>query len=441
MVEKIKYLGVILLSHYLLYPFYLDAFSNSLQQLLIFGSLLIYAIINKEIFSTLFKGLREKKMYFTIAMLLFSIILLASFFIPIIYQTMDFSYLSSQIRHVFYLLMYIILLAMIRIKKPAQNLKNEFMKLFTLATRNYVVFTMVLLAVGPFREFWLNFIHETPRRLELLEMPIYFARIGWAGYSGFSVTFFCTIAVLFSIYLILHTYEHQKKISIKEVINMFFALIGNAFYGRSGLLVSLILIIIGAAYFVFINRKIKYIVYLVSAIVIIFMLLTIIKEFNSTLASWYSWMMQPFVSLIESGRIETSSTDALWEMWFIPDDSTILFGDGFYTSPLNGRYYMGTDVGFLRPLLFFGSTFMTTIYIVPATLSIGIASKNRLNKFFAFLTLITLFIFEIKAEVVFLLIPILIILFIGEFSSREDKENTYKNNRSYKTIVTEGIAR
>lgn len=419
MQKKFQYIGVILLAHYLLYPFYLDSISNFIQQLFIFGALTLYAIVKKETFIPLFSRFNEGKSFLIVAILFYMLIPVASFFVPLIHGTMDFTYLSSQIRHIFYLLMYFILLAMIRNHKPNCNLRNEFLKLFTLATRNYVIFTILLVVIDPFRNFWISLIHETPRRLELLDMPIYFARIGWAGYSGFSVTFFSTLAVLFSIYLILYTYDFRGRIPKREVVNMFFALIGNAFYGRSGLLVSLILIALGAIYFVFVHKKVKYIFYLIGSILIVFVFLTIIKEFNATLASWYGWMMQPFVSIFESGRIETTSTDALWDMWFVPEPSTLVFGDGFYTSPTSGRYYMGTDVGFIRPILFFGSFFMMAIFVVPAALSIGIGIKSRLNSFFAAMILLTLFIFEVKAEVVFLLIPILIILFIAEFSQQK----------------------
>jgi hypothetical protein len=73
-----------------------------------------------------------------------------------------------------------------------------------------------------------------------------------------------------------------------------------------------------------------------------------------------------FFSLVEKGKWEVSSTDKLKTMYVYPDNmKTWMIGDGYFSSPrddpyyvgpLNkiGGYYMGTDVGYLRFIFYFG---------------------------------------------------------------------------------------
>lgn len=72
-----------------------------------------------------------------------------------------------------------------------------------------------------------------------------------------------------------------------------------------------------------------------------------------------------FFSLIEKGKWEVNSNNRLKEMFVFPDNlRTWIIGDGYienpynrdpyYTGPLIGGYYMGTDVGYLRFIFYFG---------------------------------------------------------------------------------------
>lgn len=65
--------------------------------------------------------------------------------------------------------------------------------------------------------------------------------------------------------------------------------------------------------------------------------------------SFFKWMFEPVVNYIEYGVLESRSTSHLMEMWYIPGDLTILVGDGLYSD-----YYGGTDIGYMRQILFGG---------------------------------------------------------------------------------------
>ena len=71
-----------------------------------------------------------------------------------------------------------------------------------------------------------------------------------------------------------------------------------------------------------------------------------------------------FFSLVEEGHWQTGSNDVLMSMYVFPDNAeTWLIGDGYFVIPgedpyymgvVTEGYYMGTDVGFLRYIFFFG---------------------------------------------------------------------------------------
>ena len=90
-----------------------------------------------------------------------------------------------------------------------------------------------------------------------------------------------------------------------------------------------------------------------------------------------------FFSLAEKGEWEVSSHDRLMnEMVVLPDNlKTWLIGDGYFINPretdpyftgkITGGYYMGTDIGYLRFIFYFGVigllTFMAFFYKVTHT--------------------------------------------------------------------------
>lgn len=72
-----------------------------------------------------------------------------------------------------------------------------------------------------------------------------------------------------------------------------------------------------------------------------------------------------FFSLAEKGEWSVSSNEKLKSMYVWPDNAkTWIIGDGYFSNPINtdpyfvgnitGGYYMGTDVGYLRFIFYFG---------------------------------------------------------------------------------------
>ena len=63
----------------------------------------------------------------------------------------------------------------------------------------------------------------------------------------------------------------------------------------------------------------------------------------------------------------------------MPELPTLLIGDGKYTMP-GGYYYMSTDVGFMRAILYFGIFGCLLNYLLPLTFECAILRRSRGDK-------------------------------------------------------------
>lgn len=410
------------MSHYFFYRFYFDFISTAIQQIIIFGILGLYIVVNIQSIWEFFHNVGRQKTIFVMSNIFYISAILLSFFMPLLYKTYDFTYFSVHVRYASYLVSYVVLLDLIKRWMGKSELKDNFLRLYIISSRNYVLVSVVMLIIPQIKDFWASIILINARSLDLItNNSAYIARFGWAGYSGFAMTFMITIAVVFSMYFILKDVNKMQPIRKSDLFNIVILLMGNAFYGRSGLLSSIAVIGLSAIYVVIKYRKIQMALSFAGMLLLLFFILTFLQEYNETLADWYSWVVTPIENLVTTGSFNVGSTDHLWSMYFIPEPRTLFLGDGFYTNLQTGTYYMRVDVGYLRPILFGGLPMLIQSYLVPVLMSLGVGLMQKENRFLAFLLIFILFVFEVKGEVVIPLIPTVYILFLSEPSSKVDK--------------------
>lgn len=100
---------------------------------------------------------------------------------------------------------------------------------------------------------------------------------------------------------------------------------------------------------------------------VIGILLTIyLYHHNDNIHDLLRFGFEPFFNYIEYGRITTDSTDMLLNMYVLPKEiKTWIIGDGYFENPYvidfnylgvssKHGFYMGTDVGYLRFIYYFG---------------------------------------------------------------------------------------
>lgn len=107
------------------------------------------------------------------------------------------------------------------------------------------------------------------------------------------------------------------------------------------------------------------------------------------------------------GQLETRSTNTLMEMWDVvlmyKSWESFVFGDGYFTDPMTGRFYMGVDAGILRNILFGGvAWWLTMIFYQLFSSGVGFVGGRKFLDSRLFVACLTAYcvILEVKAMTV-----------------------------------------
>lgn len=111
--------------------------------------------------------------------------------------------------------------------------------------------------------------------------------------------------------------------------------------------------------------KSRIIKWLVAIIVFSLPIIIYYYQHNSTIHENIRFAFEGFFSLVETGKWEVHSNNMLENMYVFPESiKTWIIGDGYFDNPLvtdpyytgdmRTEYYMGTDVGYLRFIFYFG---------------------------------------------------------------------------------------
>ena len=164
------------------------------------------------------------------------------------------------------------------------------------------------------------------------------------------------------------------------------------FYGRSGLVLTIISSIIG--FLVWQKNQGKKILRVIALLAIGIALLFRVKDAPS-IYQWYIWMSSPIKNILTTGRFNNVSFNTtFYEMIFVPEIKTIIFGDGKYVE--NGHYYMQTDSGLMRNILFWGILGVLVSYGVTIC---SIFELKKTNGFLTLLVIVCFIVFELKGAV------------------------------------------
>ena len=364
----------------------------------------IYILMNIRLLSHL--GLKQITTLFCILLLV-----LISYVVPLIHGTDDFSYTRILLTSCRMLLSYVALLCLVIKTHGKEKLIYYFMYYYILTHIVYVIVTILMVVFPILRELWFSIV-EKDQQIRLSGSYIF--RIGWQGFSGFRLTLHCTLSVIFALFL-----RYGSKIPMLStrqfLIFIIGCFVGNMFYGRSGLIVS---IIVCLAAFLYWNRKKP--VYIITSMMIVGGILGGISllKYIPSLSNWYEWMSSPVVSLVTTGEMNDGSFDTLQKMQRVEiSEETFMYGDGYYGSG-NGHYYMSTDAGFIRNILFWG--IFGAIFSYGLTLY-SIVQLQDINKLMMLQLLFTFLAFEYKGAVYYEFIAIGFALLLGFYLSDSRK--------------------
>lgn len=325
-------------------------------------------------------------------LVIMALLTIMSYLVPILKNTGDTSYFSN---YVYYWGRIIILTGTFVFFR---NLR-QFITLIIDAVNCYVICSLVLL-IPSLRTFYSSIVSTSSTtssdRLEQLYSATYYTRFGLQGFSGFGTTLMCTLAVLLGCYLLILAIRTGDDIG-PYATRILISIVGAAMYGRIGLLVSFPIVIIMLVYIALKFGKYKPLIVSIVFIVVLILLFIVFADSLRQIDS-INWMFEWAFNFLDTGTFSTQSSTRLSEMYIHPTLTTFLYGDGYYT--VMGSYYMSTDVGYLRPLLFWGifGEILYYLQFLPLMNALGRKLKGHDVSFLLLCLFVLLIAFEAKGE-------------------------------------------
>ncbi|MBR0142294.1 MAG: hypothetical protein IJM19_08620 [Ruminococcus sp.] len=277
------------------------------------------------------------------------VLLFLSFLYPTLHGTGEYSYVKVSTFIFRRVIVYNFLAFAVAKKHEEKACTEYFIYYYALTHAAYVTGTLLLVFIPPLNTAWFSVFANSTSNEKVLGAFGYTFRTGWLGFSGYRLTLGCTLSCIMLCYMFFKGNEKfrlDKKYFAPVFILCF---LGNLFYGRSGLVVTVIAVFIELV--VWNSRNIMIFVKFTAAAVLMFLIVYMCRDLP-VMSDWYIWALKPFENLIETGSFNNKSVDNLQHMFFMPEFDTILFGDGYYT--VGGLYYMHTDSGIMRNILFWG---------------------------------------------------------------------------------------
>ncbi len=182
---------------------------------------------------------------------------------------------------------------------------------------------------------------------------------GFSAAGGAALSFGLAIGCGISLIMALHSYTAIRRASYYFIAFSIFA--ATIFVGRTGLIFASFFIVASLRYFSI--AKFFYFGIMIFAVYnILSQLLSLLPD--NALHYYMHHSFELFNNYLEYGSLESSSSDEIAKMYFLPDTKHFFFGAGFMNSPLHG--YILPDPGYMKVLLSFGVVGFTAFYFLSA---------------------------------------------------------------------------
>ncbi len=335
-----------------------------------------------------------------ILLMLLSLIAIAAV-VPIIQFTFDFSYVTTLIHQFICVLTGILLVGYLRYKKV--NVMECIIVAF---------FIQSLIQIVCFISPTILEITDIFRADELIELR-YRSYRGFRGLAISGSGFFGLAVVYGLLFVALAFYlDKWKKPLIVKIFMVASMFLGALSAGRTALFgVAFFIIIIVIRYMKKLSMKtIRNVFATVAIIGVVFLgLRNPISHYLANSDSWANMSYYLFQFMGSENSLSgaslnnvTSVTHMFNDMYFKLDVRQILLGDGRFVDS-NGLYYMHTDVGLMRNILFYGIFCTLYLYFFHYTLLMK-NTRVKYTKWLAICFLIISILFEVKGQMMGFLI-------------------------------------
>lgn len=395
----------IALASYLVNVFYLKNIMG-ISRLFTWGITLLYIGMNINRVIVL---LTNKKRFNTKYLFNFVIWVLLIIITPIAHGTNDYTYFNTLTTILGTALNLFVVVLIADKHKNEIGLLHSFMYLYMYTMVAYVFFTTICLVVPTVKQIVLNNVYISSGNMALIGLRKYATRIGWAGFSGYSVSIKCTIANVFALYFIVRNNSDTKKQAVFYYLIYIITLLGEFYYSRTGLIASMLIL---AVTFILTLRA-KNILNSIWAILLVGVVIALIPTLQAIALTNRSvaWILEPFLNFLsDDGFTSTSSAHLINDMLFRLNSNQLLWGDGMYTGATG--YYMKTDLGFMRLILYFGvpGLLVTYFMIVRSLVEIRKNFEAKIGNWFSIALLCSFLVFEFKGESIIFLLPLFYVL-------------------------------
>lgn len=364
---------------------------------------------------------------------LWLLVIAYSVLIPIFLKTTDFSIIKTFIHQILSLITGLLLIAYL-------NNKN-------VSIIDVIVYAFVAQAVIQLLSFVFEPIKEVLnlfRSQSTIDIQMKYSGIRGLGVSGYAVF---GLAVAYGLMFIMWAVEWKRtltKVSIfLKMILISILLFGAMSAGRTALVGFAIAVVIRVVMLIKENYvSLKSITgFVCFCFCAIFVLIVISRlGVSESVHNLFRYVNEFLANLINGKGFTSSSTDKLWDMYFRVDPNYLMFGCGKYTD-VDGSYYMKTDAGYMRNILFFGVFGFILLLVYQCAFLNFRGKKNTLK---SLVYLLFLLLMHIKGEVVgFLIITqsMLLLLNFSKYSEVQCESESVVHNVEfqYKTGLFERV--
>lgn len=286
---------------------------------------------------------------------------------------------------------------------------NKLAYFYLLTCCLYLVTTFILVLIPSLKEAWISNLYISETDIEHLSKPQYASRVGIDGFSGFKQTFKFSVGIVLAVYMMIDKIKKFKRVNWMEYIILVMLVSGTLLYGRIGSVVAAIALVVLICYYFTKPRALNVAFGIILSGIIMLMLIFLLSSVIDPLRTWMEWAFELFISFFRSGEFTSTSTEILFEkMYFVPDIKSFFVGNALFTDPVTGSYFMGTDVGILRSILFYGILPTAVIYSLVLHLIGKVSHHLNRSKLFFFLMTTLFIVFEIKGGVYHYMFPTLL---------------------------------
>ncbi len=299
----------------------------------------------------------------------------------------------------------------------------------------YVIWSFVAQTIIEWLAFLIPKFHELINITKSAETIRIGASYGGTRAVALAGSDFFGLSAAYAIVLLIYWSRYNmifQNNRILKVVLYVFMMTGTFFAGRTGFIGVLFAVVYG--FFVMIKKLIlhekicfkfnesekkigKIAIVLISFALVVLVVLYFVNE---NIHNLFAFALQPVFNLFENGSLRVSSVTKMFNMYFVVPVKTLAVGDGIY-SAVDGGYYMNTDVGYMRVLLYMGIPGLLLMTVLQGMLMYTGAKRERMLKCVTFACLMIL---NIKGEVVAwsLIVQACVILFCLQGSKADGME-------------------